>query len=126
VRTWRYTLPWPISVNAMYRAIPRGRHCASVISDRGRQYRESVAASLLEQSRPPDPVTTRLSVMVTLHAPTRRRYDLDNQMKALLDALQHASVFADDGQIDELHISRGAIRKGGSAEVVIVEMNEEI
>ena len=38
--------------------------------------------------------------------PDKRRRDLDNILKALLDSLVHAGVLIDDEIIDELHIIR--------------------
>ena len=65
----------------------------------------------------------RLRVSVTLHAPDRRHYDIDNRAKVLLDALQTAGVYENDRQIDELHLLRGDVRKPGVA-VVRVEPAE--
>jgi crossover junction endodeoxyribonuclease RusA len=62
----------------------------------------------------------RLMVTIRLFAPTRRAYDVDNRIKALLDALQHAGCFADDEAIDELQVARGPVQKGGAAKVLIL------
>jgi len=59
---------------------------------------------------------------VTLHPPDRRRRDLDNAMKALLDSLEHAGVYDDDSQIDDLRIVRGGIVPGGAC---VIEIREE-
>ena len=68
----------------------------------------------------------RLRVEVVAHAPDHRRRDLDNLHKATLDALEHAAVYADDGQIDDLRIRRGDVDKDNPRlEVVIVEVGEE-
>ena len=56
---------------------------------------------------------------VTLHPPDRRRRDLDNAMKSLLDALEYGGVYADDSQVDHLEIRRGAPVSGGSCVVEI-------
>lgn len=56
---------------------------------------------------------SRVSVHITTHAPDRRRRDLDNINKALLDCLTHAGVYTDDSQIDDLHLVRGHIEKPG-------------
>jgi crossover junction endodeoxyribonuclease RusA len=60
----------------------------------------------------------RISLEVYAHPPDRRRRDIDNILKCLCDGLQHAGVYEDDCQIDEIHISR-AKSLGGT---VIVDM----
>jgi|GEM_PF-230758 len=122
-------LPWPPSVNHYWRSIPlrgsghgfrAGRGCRVVISREGRAYRKNVCALLRDQSSsPPD---GRLHVRVVLQPPTRRAIDIDNRMKALLDSLEHARIYHDDGQIDRLEIERGEVIKGGRAIVEIVEL----
>jgi Holliday junction resolvase RusA-like endonuclease len=45
----------------------------------------------------------RLEAIVT--RPDRRRRDVDNLLKSLLDGLGHAGVYEDDSQIQDLRIS---------------------
>lgn len=53
--------------------------------------------------------------------PDRRARDLDNILKALLDALAHAGVYADDSEIDELHIYRLPARAPGTVFLTITQ-----
>jgi crossover junction endodeoxyribonuclease RusA len=48
----------------------------------------------------------RVGVRIVAYQPDHRRRDLDNMLKAPLDALQSAGVFENDGDIDDLHILR--------------------
>ena len=48
----------------------------------------------------------RLRVQVECFPPDKRRRDLDNLGKSLMDSLQHAKVYADDSQIDFLSFER--------------------
>jgi len=50
-----------------------------------------------------------VGLRILAHAPDARKRDLDNTMKALLDALQAAGVYTDDSQICDIHISRRRI-----------------
>jgi crossover junction endodeoxyribonuclease RusA len=54
--------------------------------------------------------------------PDRRRRDLDNIQKALLDSLEHAGVYADDNQIDLLIARRQARFDGGQVLVRLGDM----
>lgn len=115
------TLPWPPSVNTMWRRVGT----RTLLSKKGREYRETVLAACLEQlgagwrSRiDPD---RRLAVTITATPPDHRRRDLDNLLKAPLDALEHAGVYSDDALIDDLRIARCTPSKPGRLEVTITE-----
>lgn len=110
-----FELPYPPSVNHYWRRVG----FRTLISREGRRYRMEVVARLAAVRR--RPLTGRLFVRLTVHPPDARRRDLDNLPKALLDAMQRARVFRDDGQIDRLDIERGAVVPGGSVTVEIWE-----
>ena len=61
----------------------------------------------------------KVGLEILLHAPDRRRRDIDNVLKPLIDALQAAGVFDDDGQFDKIEIARGSIKSGGGCTIVI-------
>jgi len=112
----KLTLPYPPSVNHYWR-MARGRF---YISPEGRAYRDAVILMLLHMpDRRAFSKSARLKVSISLHPPDRRRRDLDNALKAILDALQYAGVYADDCQIDDLHIVRAQPVKPGVATVSI-------
>ncbi len=110
----RLTLPWPPSVNHYWRRVGN----RTLISKEGRRFRKRVLATLSTQHI--EPMTGSLAVRVVAHPPDRRRRDLDNIAKSLLDALEHGGVYEDDNQIDRLSIERASVVKGGA---VIVEIN---
>ena len=64
----------------------------------------------------------RLSLTVTLHFKDRRKSDIDNRIKSLLDALVQAGLFDDDSQVDELHVYRGEIIRQGKSLIKISEL----
>jgi crossover junction endodeoxyribonuclease RusA len=100
-------LPFPPSVNHYYRRVgPR-----TLISREGRRFRERVCATLarfgIERLEGP------LHLEIEVYPPDRQRRDIDNVQKALLDALQHGGLYADDSQIKKLNIEmRGRVRGG--------------
>jgi crossover junction endodeoxyribonuclease RusA len=112
-------LPYPPTVNHYWRRVGS----RTLISAEGRRYRERVidAANL----RNITPCSGSLDVSVAVYPPDRRRRDLDNILKALLDALQHAGVYEDDSQIDELHVTRHEIVRGGRVDVIVSEPEDE-
>lgn len=69
--------------------------------------------------------SARLSVNIYIHPRSRRIFDLDNCLKAILDALMAANVYDDDSQIDMLSIARSTPKPGGSAVVSISEYGTE-
>jgi Holliday junction resolvase RusA-like endonuclease len=100
-------LPYPPSVNHYWRRVgPR-----TLISRGGRAFRRAVQATLA--ARGVQPLTGRLAITIDVHPPDRRRRDLDNALKALLDALEHGGAYRDDAQIDDLRVRRGACVPGG-------------
>ena len=109
-------LPWPPSINNYWRANGRMRF----ISKAGRIFRDEVIATV----RPDKPLTGRLSVYIEAIPPTARSYDLDNLLKPTLDALQHAGVFENDNQIDQLRIDRRPKSHPGCLDVSIFQLTE--
>lgn len=114
----RLTLPWPPSVNNYWRQF-KGR---LIISADGRRYRDLVLASFVGRT----PIAERIAVTMFAFPPDRRRRDLDNALKAPLDALTHARVWEDDSLIDLLLIERGEVVRGGRLEVSISVLTEEM
>lgn len=93
------TLPWPPSVNRYWRTF-QGR---MIISAEGRSYRKAVADQVLIQ-RGAKHYEGKLRVVIEAWRPDKRKRDLDNLLKAVLDSLTHAGVWADDGLIVDLRI----------------------
>lgn len=61
----------------------------------------------------------RLEVWVSLHPPNKRRSDIDNRIKILLDSLQRGGLIANDYQIARLIVERKGIITGGAVIVTI-------
>ena len=66
-----------------------------------------------------EPLSKPLAVQVDVFPPDRRRRDIDNLQKALLDALQHGGAYLDDSQVARLVIERHEPVEGGKAVVEI-------
>ena len=112
-------LPMPPSIIHYYVNTPKGK----ALTAKAKLFREVVAWRCREAHV--EPLQGRISVMVWLCPPDKRKRDLDNFAgKALLDALQHAGMYRDDSQIDHLEVRRAPIKKGGGVDVIVCEMEE--
>ena len=106
-------LPYPPSINHYWRRVG----LRTLISREGRRFRQHVLALLA--ARRVQPLDGPLAVEVEVHPPDNRRRDIDNVQKALLDALQHAGVYADDSQVVRLAIQKCPPVPGGKTLVRI-------
>jgi crossover junction endodeoxyribonuclease RusA len=88
-----FELPYPPSVNHYYRHVGH----RVLISKAGRKYREVVIA--LVRSCGIKTLTGKIELLLEAYPPDRRRRDLDNLLKCVLDALEHAGAYQDDSQI---------------------------
>ena len=113
-----FELPFPPSVNTYWRHW-QGR---TLISARGREYRAQVRGLVMAQKNGPEALYGPLAVHLRAWLPDRRSRDVDNLAKAPLDALTHAGVWQDDGQIVDLRITKQVSVKPGKLQVWIREV----
>ncbi len=98
--TFSCILPWPPSVNTYY-TIARGR---KILSKKGRQFKADCAFYI--KSRRPPTMTGPLEVLIDVTVPDKRKRDLDNLLKPILDVLGQYGVYEDDSQIEDLRIRK--------------------
>ncbi|MAG92515.1 MAG: hypothetical protein CMJ48_02015 [Planctomycetaceae bacterium] len=111
--TLEIDLPYPPSINHYWRRVgPR-----TLISREGRRFRKDVMAILAAMGV--EPLAGALAVEVEVYPPDRRRRDIDNVLKSLLDALERGGAYHDDSQIAHLEITRMTPVKGGRTHVLI-------
>ena len=120
MRTVVLTLPWPPSVNRIWRA----SNDRIILSQPARRYHKAAANALS-----PGKVETlrgRLAVRVVLHPPfslgVGTRWDIMNREKCMCDALTKQRVWLDDSQIDDFHALRGVPKGKGCAVLTIEEI----
>ena len=112
----RLEIPYPPSANRMWRAV-RGR---TILSKQGREYYDGATA--LAAQRCGETMLGPLSVTLMVTPPDRRRRDLDNTLKPILDLGTKAGIWGDDSQVVEIHATKAREPvKGGS---VIMEVTE--
>ena len=115
------TLPFPPSVNHYWRHVVMGKRVTTLISAPGRKYSAAVQGEVLLQ-KAARRINSHVAMTVLLHAPDRRRRDVDNYAKALLDSLVEAKVLEDDSLIRDLRMVWGDVVPGGKAVVTIRKM----
>jgi len=106
-------LPWPPSVNHYWRRSGRIIH----ISNEGRKYRSIVNVQLMAQGVT-EPLSGELRMAIKLFPPDRRIRNIDNILKALLDAMQHGGAYHDDDQIKTLFMDNSNT-VGGFVEIFL-------
>jgi len=113
-------LPWPPTVNHYWKRSYKRFY----VGEKGVNYRNEVVilASKFKNSYVNN---ERLRIDIEAHPPDKRRRDLDNIFKCLLDSLQYAGVYSDDNQLDQIYIERKTPRNGQLL-VTIKELKRDI
>ena len=110
-------LPWPPSTNRLWRCPTsgklRGRH---LLSTEARRYKDNARHAL--EAQDVEPLPGHVAVDMVAHPPDRRRRDLDNIIKIILDSLK-GRAFGDDSNVVRLSIERGAVEPGGRIRVCV-------
>lgn len=119
----KFSLSYPPSVNTLYyTGFDKKRH----LSDKGRAYKKMLYADVLEQHGIFKPLMGPLSATIKIWVPDKRKRDLDNTFKILLDSLKYANVYLDDDQIVQIHGYKLGKVKGGKCTVEIRELEDEM
>lgn len=109
------SLPYPPTVNHMYRRA-RG-HLA--LTPEALAFRHAVRMIAMVQDV--RPITGPVAVFVDVYRP-RRRGDLDNVLKAVLDAL-NGVAYRDDEQVEEIHAHRYEDKRAPRVEIAVVALS---
>ena len=116
---------WPPSVNHEWMKA-RGR---IILTPKGRTYRAYVAGKILAMRAhgvlPKASLTGDLAVAMELYPPDRRRRDVDNYSKAVLDALTHTHLWRDDSQIKRQTVTVREPKAGGQVVLTISALEDE-
>jgi crossover junction endodeoxyribonuclease RusA len=105
------SIPFPPSINHYWKHRVIGRHASVYLSAEALKFRADIKHILDDENK--TKFTDRVNVSITLHAPNKRKYDIDNRIKSVFDALTHAGLWGDDEQVDSLTVTRGIIIEDG-------------
>jgi len=103
-----------------------GKIARNILSKAGRTYRERAIAAIMESGHHGKGLDGRLGLSLILCAPDKRRRDLDNFLKPVLDALTHGNVYEDDYQVDKLRVARGPVVSKGIVLVGLRPVGEPV
>ncbi len=76
-----------------------------VMSKKGREFKESAKDILSKIFDSKEPLDSRLELNITFNFKDRRKRDIDNYCKGVLDSMS-GIVFVDDEQIDKLNLTK--------------------
>ena len=114
----KLSLPYPPSINNYY---GRNRFGSVYIKAAGKAYRKTVIAKFGRVK----PMLSKLSVKIFMYPPDKRKRDVDNVLKASMDALQAANIFKDDSQIYRLLIEKCEPKTNGELYIEIQGIGKE-
>ena len=92
----------PPTVNRMYRGLRGHRYKPKSVME----YQKRTTARMREAWGTREVFGGTVALYVKFKTDNRRRWDIDNRVKALQDCLSAAGVIVDDGQIYMLHVER--------------------
>ena len=92
----------PPTVNHMYRTGYKSRYKTLEV----REYQNYAVSKMRERWTGRQTCTGRLELRLIFTTDDKRRWDIDNRVKALQDCLSIAGVIRDDSQLDALHVER--------------------
>ena len=100
----------PPTVNNMYRSTRGGQRYKT----KDCRYWQEDTVRLMKQHYTGQPNTSRLELVIEFKVKDKRRWDIDNRVKALQDCLISANILKDDSQIDSLHVTRSLSNTAGT------------
>ena len=108
-----FDLPFPPSINQYYRRTGK----RTLISRNGRAFREKVCSIIANSGI--EKLDGPLEVHLELYPPDKRKRDVDNYQKSLLDAMEKGGVYKNDSQIIRLETTKCEPVAGGGVIVRI-------
>lgn len=109
----------PPSVNHIWKHSGRNGRARTYLTPEGRAFKDLIAGLVPAEHVP---FTGSLRVLIELSFPDRRKRDVDNYSKGVLDGLNHRA-FRDDSQIVELVLRKKVTPRKEGVQVTIEEVS---
>lgn len=109
-----FTLPWCPSVNHYWGQFRNRRF----IKKQGLQFRADVAIILKDKPK----MIGDMAIEIAVYFPDNRKRDIDNLLKATLDAIEHSGLFKDDNLISDIRIYKAGKIPGGKLDIKLREL----
>lgn len=110
-------LPWPPTVNHYY-TVARGR---KILSTKGRAYKAyAVKCMTVQRIAKLDAEAAPFGLHILARPPDKRRRDLDNLLKPIIDSLVDYGAIPDDWMVHDIRIQRLNRIDDGQIEVQIL------
>ena len=119
MKQYHLKLPWPPTNNTLF-SVVNGR---KIKSKKGRAFTEAVINQITKANQQFN-LSGKLKIKIVANPPDLRKRDLDNLLKAPLDALTQSGVIADDSMFRSMSIDFGEKVKGGSLDITIWEIED--
>ena len=104
----------PPTVNHMYRGARGWRYLTAETIE----FQTRISALMSSEYQTKEPFTGAVAVFIRFYTNNKKRWDIDNRVKALLDCLEKAGIIQDDSQIDALIVTRERGQKLATSMIV--------
>lgn len=112
----------PLSTQSIYKTHCKGRFPTLYMTREGKAKKEDYQWQAKSQHKKSGILTSPLSLEIDLYFKDKRKHDIDNFNKLILDSLE-GIIFKDDSQIEELKIRKFYDKLDPRVEVIIKVLN---
>jgi len=115
------TLPYPINCTVNHLYIRTKKNV--FVNKTAKNYKEIVYYLCLKEKKFEE---KKVIVEIDLHPPDKRKRDLDNILKIVLDALEFAKIINNDCQITKLCVTKKEVVTNGCLKLKISEIKDDL
>jgi len=114
-----FFLPWAPSTNHVWQVGKRDGRASVYRSQKYDTFLNDVRALAFLGKIPAIERAPSYKVVLSCYPPNARKYDIDNRIKATLDALTRIGFWEDDALVNEVTAKKCQIKKGGLMKISV-------